>query len=254
MTCQLSLAKKVYHWLLSKQNCLLCDVPSLRTLALCEACEAELPWLGLQCSQCALPMPNQPSLCADCTHQPPLFTHVITPLQFSFPIDTLISRFKYRQQWPYGRLLSALLAQHLNYYFAEGGQRPDLMVAVPLAKGRQRQRGYNQAQMICDWLHKPLQLNNPQQLLLRTRETVSQQGLTAKQRRDNLHNAFAVSQPEKIKGQHIALVDDVLTTGTTCSIISGLLLKQGAAQVDVYCLARTDKPQADSKLFADSHN
>lgn len=244
MSCQPNLLAKVYHWLKNKQNCLLCDEPSLRLIALCEACEAELPWLGWQCSQCALPMPDQQSLCADCTYNPPVFDQVITPLKFTFPVDSLISRFKYRQHWPYGQLLSTLLAQHLSYYFAEGGTRPDLLLAVPLAKRRQRQRGYNQAQMICDWLSKSLQLDNPQRLLLRSRETISQQGLSAKARRDNLHNAFTLSQPEQVRGQHIALVDDVLTTGTTCSTISALLLKQGAARVDVYCLARTDKPQA----------
>ena len=243
MSCQPSHVKQVYHWLKNKQSCLLCDATSHRLLALCEDCEAELPWLGQHCQQCALPLPNQQALCADCTDKPPLFSKVITPLQFSFPVDTLISRFKYQQRWPYGQLLSALLVQYLNYYFDEGGQRPDLILAVPLAKRRQRQRGYNQAQMICDWLRQSLNLDNPSQLLVRTRETTIQQGLSAKARRDNLHNAFALIQPEQVRNKHIALIDDVLTTGTTCSIISGLLLKHGAARVDVYCLARTGKPQ-----------
>ena len=243
MSSQPSHVNKVYHWLKSKQSCLLCDAPSHRLIALCEDCEAELPWLNEQCPQCALPMPSQRALCADCTHQPPLFSQVITPLQFSFPVDTLISRFKYQDNWPYGQLLSTLLAQHLSYYFDEGGQRPDLILAVPLAKQRQRKRGYNQAQMICNWINKALDLDNPQRLLLRKRETISQQGLSAKARRDNLHNAFQLTQPEQIKNKYIVLVDDVLTTGTTCSIISGLLLEHGAARVDVYCLARTAKPQ-----------
>lgn len=242
MSCQPDLFYKVYHWLKNKQPCLLCDAPSHRLIALCDDCEAELPWLEWHCSQCALPMPNHQALCADCTHNPPLFSKVITPLQFSFPVDTLISRFKYQENWPYGQLLSTLLVQYLEYYFDEGGQRPDLILAVPLAQRRQRQRGYNQAQMICDCLSKALRLENPRQLLLRTRETISQQGLNAKARRDNLHNAFALSEPEQVKNKHIVLVDDVLTTGTTCSIISSLLLKHGAARVEVYCLARTGKP------------
>ncbi len=243
MTCQLELLNRVYQWLKSSQKCLLCDAPSHQYIPLCEDCEADLPWLSEHCSQCALPIPDQQALCADCTQNPPLFSKVITPFQFVFPVDTLISRFKYQQNWPYGQLLSNLLAQYLRYYFDEGGQRPDLILAVPLAKRRQRQRGYNQAQMICDWLGKALDLENPQQLVLRTRETVSQQGLNAKARRENLHNAFQISQPEQVKNKHIVLVDDVLTTGTTCSIISGLLLKHGAARVEVYCLARTGKPQ-----------
>ena len=244
MSCQLDLIKRVYHWLNSKQRCLLCDVYSMQSIALCEACEADLPWLGRHCRQCALPLPDQQALCADCTHNPPLFSQVITPLQYAFPIDTLISRFKYQQNWPYGKLLSSLLVHYLKYYFDEGGPRPDLVLAVPLAKRRQRQRGYNQAQMICDWLSQDLSLENPKQLIVRTRETISQQGLTAKARRENLHNAFLIRQPQQINNQHIALVDDVLTTGTTCSTISALLLKHGAAQVDVYCLARTGKPQS----------
>ena len=243
MACQPRILNKVYQWLKNNQPCLLCDMPSQRLIALCEDCETELPWLNRHCRQCALPMPDQQALCADCTHNPPLFSKVITPFEFTFPIDTLISRYKYQQNWPYGRLLSTLLAQHLQYYFDEGGQRPDLMLAVPLAKRRQRKRGYNQAQMICDWLSKTLSLDNPKQLLRRTRETISQQGLNAKQRRENLHNAFELTQPEQVKDRHIILVDDVLTTGTTCSIISALLLKHGAARVDVYCLARTGKPK-----------
>lgn len=243
MTCQLSLLTKVYQWLKSNQFCLLCDTPSQRLIAICEDCEAELPWLSRHCQQCALPMPDQQALCADCTHNPPLFSKVITPFEFTFPIDTLISRFKYQQNWPYGQLLSTLLVQYLSYYFDEGGQRPNLILAVPLAKGRQRQRGYNQAQMICDWLRKALNLDNPRQLILRTRETISQQGLSAKARRDNLHNAFHLTQPELVKNKHIVLVDDVLTTGTTCSVLSGLLIKHGAKRVEVYCLARTGKPQ-----------
>ncbi|MDY0415315.1 MAG: double zinc ribbon domain-containing protein [Pseudomonas sp.] len=242
MSCQPDIFTKVYHWLKSKQSCLLCDAPSQRLLALCEDCETELPWLKSHCIQCALPIPDPHALCADCTHNPPLFSKVISPFEFTFPLDTLISRFKYQQNWPYGQLLSNLLAQYLNHYFDQGGQRPDLILAVPLAKRRQRQRGYNQAQMVCDWLSKALALDNPKHLLLRTRETISQQGLNAKARRDNLHNAFALSEPAQIKNKHIALVDDVLTTGSTCSTISGLLLEQGAARVEVYCLARTAKP------------
>lgn len=243
MSCQPSHATKVYHWLKIKQSCLLCDGPSHSLLALCEDCESELPWLNQHCQRCALPLTNSQLLCADCLNNPPLFSKVIVPLQFDFPVDALISRFKYQKNWPYGKLLSSLLRRHLEYDFAEDGQRPDCLLAVPLAKGRQRQRGYNQAQMICDWLSRPLGLDNPQRLLQRTRETISQQGLSAKARRDNLRHAFALSDPARIKNKHIALVDDVLTTGTTCSIISGLLLQHGAARVDVYCLARTDKPK-----------
>lgn len=242
MTCQPYFLTKVYQWLKNQQSCLLCSAPSARALALCEACEADLPWLGSQCLQCALPIPDQHALCTECTHTPPFFSKVIAPFEYIFPVDTLINRFKHQQNWPYGKLLSHLLGHYLNYYYDEGGLRPDYIVAVPLAKQRQQKRGYNQAQILCDWLSKELKLVSQPQLIRRTRETQSQQGLTAQERQKNLQYAFHVPQPERIKNKHIVLVDDVLTTGTTCSTISSLLLEHGAAWVEVYCLARTPKP------------
>ena len=100
MSCQPSHVSKVYQWLINQQPCLLCDGPSRRALALCEDCEADMPWLSGQCRQCALPMPSHQALCADCSDNPPFFSKVVTPLQFDFPVDTLISRFKYQQSWP----------------------------------------------------------------------------------------------------------------------------------------------------------
>jgi len=79
-------------------------------------------------------------------------------------------------------------------------------------------------------------------LLLRTQDTDAQQALNADARRKNLRNAFAMAPDAVVKGQHLALVDDVLTTGATAQALARLLMEAGAARVDVYCLARTPKP------------
>jgi len=114
-------------------------------------------------------------------------------------------------------------------------------LAVPLAKDRLRERGFNQAELLAGWLAQALQLPLCRRALRRTRATPAQQELDAKTRQRNLHGAFALADGFVARGLHLALVDDVLTTGATAGEIAHLLRQNGAARVDVYCLARTPK-------------
>lgn len=164
------------------------------------------------------------------------------PWRFAFPVDALITRFKHQARWPYGRLLGERLAHHLEHAFAEGLPRPDLLLPVPLARRRLRQRGFNQAQMLADWLSRPLGISTDARALERVLDTPAQQQLDAATRRRNLRQAFAIATGADVKGRHLALVDDVLTTGATAEALARLLKRAGAERVDVYCLARTPKP------------
>lgn len=242
MRCQPNHKHEVYIWLKNKQNCLLCDERSDVALPICMPCETELPWLGDQCECCALPLPMFGMSCAQCIRKPPAFTQVVAPWLYDFPVDSLITRFKHNGKWPMGRLMAELLGQFLQHRFDEGLARPDYLVPVPLASKRFRQRGYNQAAMLAAWLSKELQLPMDERHVLRIRDTPNQQGLDAKARKRNLRSAFALVDAEWLRGKHIALVDDVLTTGSTADVIARLLTGAGASRVDVYCLARTPKP------------
>lgn len=242
MRCQPHRTHSVYIWLKNKQSCLLCDESTDAPYPVCTACETELPWLGDQCQQCALPLAMSGLSCAQCTLHLPAFDEVLAPWLYEFPVDSLITRFKHQGNWPMGRLLAQLLGQFLQHRFDEGLSRPDFLLPVPLASKRLRQRGYNQAGMLADWLGTQLQLFVESRLVTRPLETPTQQGLDAKARKRNLRGAFAVVDEEKIKDKHVALVDDVLTTGSTADAIARLLIKAGARRVDVYCLARTPKP------------
>lgn len=224
-------------------QCKLCDETSeSQRLPICTDCESELPWLGGQCTVCALPLPEAGLICGDCQKQPPLFTHVVAPWSYSFPVDSLINRFKHQAQWPFGHLLAELVASHVQHAFDEGLQRPDLLLAVPLAQQRQRQRGFNQAEMLATWLSKTLDITLQTGCLTRLIDAPAQQNLNAATRKKNLRSAFSLAANAQVQGLHVALVDDVLTTGATAQSICRLLLKAGAARVDVYCLARTAKP------------
>ena len=242
MRCQPRNWHQVYIWLKNVQPCLLCDEQTDSISPICTPCESELPWLIDPCECCALPMPMSGLTCAQCTRQPPAFNDVIVPWQYDFPIDALVTRFKHQGKWPLGRLLTELLAQNLLHRFEEGLQRPDVLIPVPLSSKRMRQRGYNQAAMIAHWLGEGLKLPVNERLLKRVKETPAQQGLDAKARKRNLQGAFALTGPSTVTDLHIALVDDVLTTGSTADALARLLNQAGARRVDVYCLARTPKP------------
>ncbi|MDD0845272.1 ComF family protein [Pseudomonas sp. Gutcm_11s] len=242
MRCQPLTDNTVYIWTKNKQQCLLCTDTADTEHPLCSACEAELPWLGGHCSICALPLPAEGLTCGECQRRPPPFSRVEAAWRYAFPLDSLITGFKHQAHWPMGRLLAGLLSHHLQHAFAEGLPPPDLLLPVPLGRKRLRSRGFNQAEMLATWLSASLQLPQQRDWLLRQQEGAHQQQLDAAARRRNLRQAFALATGAEVQGRHIALIDDVLTTGATAAALARLLLGAGAARVDVYCLARTPKP------------
>lgn len=231
----------VYNWSINTQYCLLCDEPC-DGHTLCGPCEAELPWLDGRCATCAVPLPTHGLVCGECQKRPPSYDHVEVPWRFAFPVDALITRFKHQARWPVGRLLGERLGLHLQHAFTDGLPQPDLLVPVPLARRRLRQRGFNQAQMLAQWLGGALKLPVDEHLLERVVDTPPQQQLDAATRRRNLRQAFCLAPGTVIMGRHLALIDDVLTTGATAEALARLLKRAGAVRVDVYCLARTPKP------------
>ncbi len=242
MRCQLNKKALVYICSNNNHSCLLCDEPAEQAHPICVACETELPWLVEHCRICALPLPLDGMLCDQCLRRRPAFSQVHAPWHYGFPLDTLITRFKHQRQWPLGRLLALMLGNWLGHRFSEGAPRPALLLPVPMSTPRLRQRGYNQAAMLAGWLAAHLALPCADRVLTRTRDTPAQQELDARARRHNLKGAFALTHPEAVAGLHVALVDDVLTTGATAQALARLLRDAGAARVDIYCLARTPRP------------
>ncbi len=242
MRCQPRYKGQVYICLNNVQICLLCDEPAEAEMPICVACETDLPWLGDHCQTCALPLLAAGQTCGECLLEPPAFEQVVAPWQYGFPVDSLITRFKHNAKWPFGHLLADVLGQYLQHRFDEGLPRPDVLLPVPLARKRLRQRGFNQAAMLARWLSQSLDLSCEERILRRIKDTDAQQDLDAKARKRNLREAFSLAPDAQVKGQHLALIDDVLTTGATAQALARLLISAGAARVDVYCLARTPKP------------
>lgn len=219
-------------------RCLICLSPSQRPLDLCHACESELPWLGSRCRQCALPLPTgqRQELCGLCQKKSPRFSQCICPFQYGFPLDQLLNGFKHRHRLSYGALLAELWLAQLPHAVAQ--DLPELLVPVPLHWRRHISRGYNQATVLARHWSTPLGIPL-YQAVSRRQHTPAQQGLSATERRRNLRSAFVVHKPDLVRGRHIAVVDDVVTTTATANAMAAILARSGASKVDIWCLART---------------
>lgn len=234
---------KVYNWLSFDQTnrCLLC-LGSAAGIAecICAPCLNDLPWLGSACRRCALPLPSADMLCGQCQQNPPAFSQVIAPFRYDFPLDSLIPAFKYQHKLTYGRLMALLLQQAILHHYQDRQQSlPDVIIPLPLHRTRQAQRGYNQALELARPIARHLAVPLDRRNLMRQRVTTAQQGLDAQERRRNLQDAFRCRHPERVADMHVALVDDVVTTGTTVNEASRILLAAGAASVSIWCIART---------------
>ncbi len=211
-------------------RCRLCRAPAPADWALCAPCASELPWLPSACPVCAEPRGGATAgPCARCLTRPPPFHAARVALRYTAPVDRLILEFKHGGRLATGRLLAALLVHHLE---ETGAPAPDRVVPVPLHPQRLRQRGFNQAAELAALLPYPA---GPR-IARRVRATPSQEGLTRAERRRNLRGAFTIDG--SLDGQHVAVLDDVLTTGQTAAALATALRAAGAARVEVWALAR----------------
>lgn len=216
-------------------RCLLCLAHTLAAADICTGCHDELPWLGPHCQRCALPLgsASRHGQCGQCLKSPPQFDECAAVWEYSYPVDQLISRFKYQRRQLYGSLLSRLALDRIR-----AASRPDLLAPVPMHWRRRLQRGFNQADIIAR-VWSPL-LGIPVSTdLYRLQYNPPQQGLSAKQRRYNLQAAFALRKNADIAGKHVAIIDDVVTTAATANSVAAILREAGARRVSVWCLART---------------
>lgn len=229
--------------------CLLCGDKSGQHSEICQPCKRDLPLNDPCCTRCAAALSTpllDNHLCGACIASPPTFDQCIAPLRYEFPVNKLISRFKFQGQFCHGALLAELLLAKIRS--SHRHTAADLILPVPLHWRRQFMRGFNQSQWLANYLGHQLQIDVNHRVLKRHRHTPSQQGLKRKQRQKNLKGAFEIhdirgskkaAYAQSIAGKHIALVDDVVTTGSTALELSGLLKQAGAAGVDIWCLART---------------
>ncbi|NCT71323.1 MAG: ComF family protein [Xanthomonadaceae bacterium] len=230
-------ALKVDGWwrhatrLLFAPRCTICRERGYMDVDLCSTCMEQLPWNSACCSRCGLPMAVAGE-CGDCLLHPTALTHTRAVFVYGFPLDRLVPRFKFHRDLAAGQLIAELMAGPLAL-----APRPDALVPVPLHPHRMRQRGYDQALELARPLAAALALPLRSDLLRRVRATAPQSELDAGQRQRNVARAFRVA-PHAAMPDHVALVDDVMTTGATLQAAARVLLGAGVRRVDAWVCAR----------------
>lgn len=179
---------------------------------------------------------SAPGVCGDCLRDPPLLAETRAVFVYGFPLDRLVPRFKFHRDLAAGRLMADLMADLMAGALASA-PRPDALVPVPLHARRIRQRGYDQALELARPLAAALALPLRADLLQRIRATAAQSELDAGQRQRNLARAFAVPEQAALP-DHVALVDDVMTTGATLAAAAHALRAAGVERVDAWVCAR----------------
>jgi len=236
--------------ILFPSDCRICRAPliNIATLPVCEPCLAQIvPLDGPLCQICGeklfhtIAETEDRPMCPICRRVGAHFNRAAAYGAYEDALRDLIHLFKYNGVRPAGKALGGLLNQTVTAMAL-----PDSMIVipVPLWSGRRTARGFNQAEAIArTFMHfqssSSIQLDTS--ILVRTRETASQTGLTRHQRRANVRGAFAVVKPQKVKGRSILVVDDVMTTGTTVGECARVLRRAGAKEVFVATVARATK-------------
>ncbi len=245
--------------ILFPSDCRICHAPltNIASLPVCEPCLVKIvPLEGPLCQICGEKLfhlnaeAEDVPLCPICRRVGAHFRRAAAYGAYEGALRDLIHLFKYNGVRPAGKVLGGLLSQTVVTMAL-----PDsvIVVPVPLWSGKRTARGFNQAEAIARAFisfqgSSSIQLDTS--ILVRTRETASQTGLTRHQRRANVRGAFAVVKPAKVKGRSILIVDDVMTTGTTAGECARVLRRVGAKEVFVATVARATKEAGSVLVMA----
>ncbi|EHU9459440.1 ComF family protein [Vibrio vulnificus] len=191
-----------------------------------------------RCQRCGLPTLTVVPQCGQCLRSPPPWQRLYSLTPYRFPASHYVNQIKHQRKFWYGAHLAALLALRID-------TPAPLLLSVPMHWRRQWRRGFNQSDVLAAQLARKLNRPFLAHAFTRLLHTPPQQGLNKRQRQHNLAGAFRLNQaalPHPLP-KHVAIVDDVVTTGSTVRQLSQLLLAVGVESIDIYCLCRT--PEKD---------
>lgn len=215
--------------------CFVCNQYHHGNTAVCNHCYRLLTPLSSCCRHCAMPLPDMTfAVCGQCLRKKPAIDLVLTAYRFEEPLRTLLHEFKYRQ----GLYLSTFMTQLMLDALPFAPYRPHCLMPIPMHRLRIQQRGFNHAAYLAKKLARQLNIPYDASYCKKIRHTPSQAGLSFKQRQKNIEQAFSIKiRPSTY--QHVTLIDDLLTTGSTANELAKTLKNGGIARVDLWCCART---------------
>jgi len=216
-------------------RCLVCLDPGQQpALDLCRGCEEELARDVPSCTGCARPLPQPDTfLCGDCLQRPRAFDAAFAAYRYEFPVDWMVRRMKFGSEIAAARVLGTLLGRVAASAHAV---HVEALLPVPLHRRREASRGFNQAIEIARFAGRELDLPVIHDACWRSRATAEQTGLDARERQHNLRGAFELVRPVGVR--RVAIVDDVLTTGSTAEELARVLKADGLEWVEAWAVAR----------------
>lgn len=217
------------------QACVLCDADNRAVV--CMACEQSLTKSAdaSGCRQCGLPSNNN-ATCGQCLSHPPHFDATLAAFEYRFPLDRLVQSFKFHADLKLVDFFVESMRARIAVANPAFHPPPDLLVALPLANGRLKERGFNQSALLADGLARRIGVPTAHGAMLRIRDTPPQSGLAREARIKNVRGAFDCVGA--LSGKHVAIIDDVMTTGATLSEAARVLKLAGASRVDAWVLSR----------------
>lgn len=225
----------IYELVLPR-SCVLCGCLSRRKHNICFACQQELPILPHHCPQCARFLPHDYlQQCAVCLQNQPAYSRIYALFPYQKQAIHMIKQLKFVGRLWHAHALAELMHEHIQHHWYATNSLPDLLIPVPLHAKRYRERGFNQALEIARPLAKKLKIHldiSP----TRCKSTLAQSGLNAEERQNNIKHAFELNR--EYSGLSVAVLDDVVTTGSTIQEFCTILKEAGAKTIVVWCCAR----------------
>lgn len=202
----------------------------------CQPCLHLIPNVP-RCKQCGLHTEHDTDVCGECLLHPPQWDRLFCISDYSEPLKEYVSKLKYAQHFWLAQDLGVLLSEYIT-------DPAPLIIPVPLHWKRFWWRSYNQSDLLGWTLAREFNLEKTvthcdTKIVKRIKATRPQQGLSRSFRQTNLLGAFKVMKP--INEKHVAIVDDVVTTGATINLLCAELRKAGVERIDVYAVCRTGR-------------
>lgn len=222
-------------------SCVLCGGPGQPPdLDLCAACESELGANSPACERCGDPLAGNlggAAVCGACIRDKPHFHGAFCAFRYAYPLDHMVLALKFHGAVTQGRVLGTLLGRRLLNRTVH--EMPESIVPMPLSDERFRERGYNQAVELGLPVSRILEIPLRTDLAVRQRHTREQAALSRKERKKNVRGAFAIKG--KVDKASIAILDDVVTTGSTANELAKELIRAGARRVELWAVAHATR-------------
>lgn len=162
-----------------------------------------------------------------------------SPYLYAGHMERMIKEFKFREQKYYGKLFAKLLA---DFYISHKLDY-DILIPIPLSKEKYLKRGFNQCELICDFLSKRVSVPVNKEILFKVKDTKDQHLLSKSERSRNLNSAFEARTREELLNKKILIVDDLLTSGYTLNEAIVTLKKAGYVNIDALVIGKA-KPES----------